>query len=118
MCEDLRSFGYILGTVLIPLVLTSIQSLFTRWNLRRTCTSSSLNANNLLCTWAFFGLTNFEFNGLAIAQRCISTAGLNVGMMNKQILTTGFRSNKSEALVCAKPLYCTFSRAIYSSLFW
>ena len=77
-----------------------------------------LKSNNLLGAWAFFGLADFEFNSLAIAQCGVIATGLNLSMMNKQILAAIIRGNKTEALLCAKPLYCTFSHAIYSILFW
>ena len=53
----------ILGTVVI-VAGTFVQRMFDR---EREANLLLLNANNLLCTWTFFGLTNFEFNGLAIA---------------------------------------------------
>ena len=39
--------------------------------------SCRLNRNNFICTRAFLTLTNLEFNGLAIIQCGIPTAGLN-----------------------------------------
>jgi len=48
-------------------------------------------------TWAFFALSNLKLNALVFIERCIAIC-LNLRVMDKQIIATVIRSNKTKTL--------------------
>jgi len=68
-----------------------------------------LNWLNVIRTWALLTFTNFKLYGLTFIQGSVSTAGLNFGVMDKQVLAAIFGRNESVALVSVKPLNGSFT---------
>jgi len=63
-----------------------------------------LDRTDLARLLALLTLRDLKFDTLALGQITISIH-LNLGMMDKDILTTAVRGDESKTLFCVKPLY-------------
>jgi hypothetical protein len=76
----------------------------------------SLEWNDLVRAGTFLALAHFKLNGLAVVQSGVAAAHLDFRMVNKQVLATVFRCDKTKTFVRIEPLNCTFTHFILSKI--
>ena len=65
-----------------------------------------LRGDNVVGTWAFFALADFEADALVFIQRGVAVH-LDLRMMHEQILAAVIGSDKTKTFACIEPLDCT-----------
>ena len=74
----------------------------------------SQSAGNYISrTWTFFALSDLILDFLAFIERGVA-AGLNLGMVDKQILAAIVLINKTKALARIEPFYCSCTHLYFS----
>ncbi len=77
--------------------------------------SLTSDRNHIGGAWTLLALANFKLDGLAVIQRCITSATFDFRVVYKKIFPPTFRSYKTETFICIEPLNCTFTHMTFYS---